>query len=290
MLLDVQNLVKVYDDKQVLDHLSFQVRDGEILGILGPNGAGKSTTFKIINGLAKQDSGEVYFNGDSRLTSARRYKTMVGVVLQEISLYGSLTVHQNLRFFGKMYSIGSDGLERRIDTILNEIGLYEKKHGRVDSLSGGMKRRINIAMALVHDPQLIIMDEPTVGVDPRSRSAIWGIITQLKGQGNSVIITSHYVNEIEHLSDRVLIMDWGRVIAEGTVNDLIHRFSTTQRYVIGFYGLSRDISDGLKAIQGVQDVALDADTATIVIGKDADVLERIIRLVMQNGLDVRDQL
>lgn len=287
VLLDVQNLVKVYDDRRILDHLSFQMYDSEILGVLGPNGAGKSTTFKIINGLVEQDSGKVLFNGQDVRKNGRGYKTNVGVVPQEISLYSSLTVQQNLRFFGKMYNVDNDELKKRIDRILDWVELAEKRHSRIDSLSGGMKRRINIAVALIHEPQLVIMDEPTVGIDPQSRSAIWEIIAQLKKSGKSVIITSHYVDEIERLSDRVLIMDWGKIIAEGTVNDLIHRFSSTQVYVIEFYTLSYDISDDLGAIPGVLDVTLREKTATIMIDEDANVLERIIRFITQNGLDIK---
>lgn len=217
-LLIVQDIVKNYSGRNVLNKLSFRLKKGEILGVLGPNGAGKTTLFRILMGLLQADEGQICLQNDLHPGSLE-YKRSLGVVPQDVSLYGNMTVEENLRFFGRLYGAGGRMLASRIDEILEEGNLQEKRKEPIRNLSGGMKRRANIAAALLHHPQLIIMDEPTVGIDSQNRSEIWDMIRKLKEKGKSVLLTSHYMEEMKALTDRVILINAGRVMAQGTADD-----------------------------------------------------------------------
>ena len=216
------NIVKTFGSLRAVDNLTLEVRDGEIFGLLGPNGAGKSTLINIAVGLLDPDKGTVRIgNGD--VHNSRESRSALGVAPQSLALYDELTAEENLAFFGKLYSLGGTTLRRRVDWALEFSGLGERRRDRVTTYSGGMKRRLNLAAALLHDPKVLLLDEPTVGVDPQSRNSIFDSIEKLHREGKTVVYTTHYMEEAQRLCDRVAIIDHGRVLALDTVEDLLKR-------------------------------------------------------------------
>lgn len=205
-MLETQKLVKRYDRKLAVSSISFTVRPGEIFGLLGPNGAGKSTTINIITGLIRKDEGKVIIDGldlDSNLTQC---KYCMGIVPQDLAVYNDLTAEQNIRFFGSLYGMKSAELTQSVQETLQFVGLTERRRDKVKTFSGGMKRRLNIACGLVHRPKLLILDEPTVGIDPQSRNHIMEAIMKLNAQGMTILYTTHYMEEAQQLCNR---MRWG---------------------------------------------------------------------------------
>lgn len=287
-LLNVECLTKSFGNKTVLDNLSFCVNEGEILGILGPNGAGKSTAFNIISGLLGADSGKVFFSDNDINMDRKKYKANIGVVPQEISLYEGMTILENLRFLGKLYGVRGKKLKERVEDLIADVKLTDRKHSEIGKLSGGMKRRINIAAAIVHSPKLVIMDEPTVGIDPQSRELVWDIIKELKERGMSIIITSHYVDEIERLSDRVLIINSGKVIADGTANDLIDKYCKSRIYTIEFYTMSNQIVKEMEAVPGVESIDINESTIRIITNRNLNIIEKLIKITTGNKAEIRN--
>lgn len=222
-MLDVQTVTKSFSKKEVVRGISFTVEKGEAFGLLGPNGAGKSTTISMICGLVPCDSGEVRIDGLSVSKHPMEAKKKVGIVPQDIALYPTMSARDNLIFWGSMYGLKRGEARRKAEEILQYVGLQERASDRIETFSGGMKRRINIGAALMHDPELLIMDEPTVGIDPQSRNHILEMIKSLNEKGMTVIYTSHYMEEVESLCKRIAIVDRGKLIAIGTKEDLCSR-------------------------------------------------------------------
>jgi ABC-2 type transport system ATP-binding protein len=220
-VLKVENLTKRFDELVAVDGVSFTVAPGETYGLLGPNGAGKTTTISMIAGLLEADSGTVLIEGDQMTPTAIATKDLTGLVPQELAIYPDLTGKENLQFFGRLYGLGSDELKVRVEEVLDVIGLAERRDDRAKEYSGGMQRRLNIGIGLLHRPTLLILDEPTVGVDPQSRNAILESIERLAGEGMAVLYTTHYMEEAERLCDRVAIIDDGKIQAEGTRRELV---------------------------------------------------------------------
>lgn len=219
-LIEIKGLSKQYDSLKAVDNVSFEVMDGEVFGLLGPNGAGKSTLIAMLTTLLKPDSGEIIINGFNLSTQQSEIKKILGLVPQEIALYPTLTARENLMFWGRMYGLKGTLLKERVDEALDIAGLMDRAKQRIDSYSGGMKRRINIAAALLHRPRILIMDEPTVGIDPQSRNHILETVLKLNRDGMTVIYTSHYMEEVEFLCSKVAIMDHGKIIAKGSKEEL----------------------------------------------------------------------
>lgn len=217
-VLQVRDLVRRFGDNVAVDGVSFQIAAGETYGLLGPNGAGKTTTITMIAGLLTPDAGSVLVAGEP-LTGDR--KSLIGLVPQDIALYPDLSARENLQFFGRLQNLRGERLTSRIAEVLEVVGLSDRAKDRIDTYSGGMKRRANIAVGLLHEPRLLILDEPTVGVDPQSRNSILEAVTELGGAGMAVLYTTHYMEEAERLCDRVGIIDSGRLVAEGTRDELI---------------------------------------------------------------------
>ncbi len=217
-VLQVDDVVRRFGKRTVVDQVSFTIQPGETYGLLGPNGAGKTTIISIVAGLLRADAGQVSLLGE-KLTSSRR--SLIGLVPQDIALYPDLTAIENLHFFGKLQNLNGAQLRRRIDVVLDVVGLRDRAKERIDTYSGGMKRRANIAAGLLHEPRLLILDEPTVGVDPQSRNSILESVAELGGSGMAVLYTTHYMEEAERLCDRVGIIDQGVLIAEGTRDELV---------------------------------------------------------------------
>lgn len=219
-MIEVQQLVKSYGDKVAINQINFTVKPGEIFGLLGPNGAGKSTTINCISGLISADQGSVTINGHNIANHPRQAKQSLGLVPQDLALYEDLSAHENLIFWGSAYGLDSSTLAKRIQQVLIDVGLESRQREPVKQFSGGMKRRLNFACALLHQPKALLLDEPTVGVDPQSREHLMQAIITLKERGTAVIYTSHYMEEVEKLCDHLAIVDQGQVIASGTIDDL----------------------------------------------------------------------
>ncbi|MEC1666539.1 ABC transporter ATP-binding protein [Bacillus mojavensis] len=222
-MLQAENIKKAYEKKTIVKGISFSLKKGESFGLLGPNGAGKSTTISMISGLVPLDGGEITVGGYVIGKDTNKAKQKIGIVPQEIALYPTLTAQENLVFWGKMYGLTHGEAKKRSAEVFEYVGLTERAKEKIETFSGGMKRRINIGAALMHKPELLIMDEPTVGIDPQSRNHILETVKQLNETGMTVIYTSHYMEEVEYLCDRIGIIDQGEMIAIGTKNDLCSR-------------------------------------------------------------------
>lgn len=219
-MINVSNLKKRLGNVQALKGISFNIRKGEFYGLLGPNGAGKTTTISILSTILPPDEGEVTIDGHNVQREPNKCKQLIGVVPQEISLYNQLSAWDNLMFWGSLYHVGSHELKRKAEETLKLFGLHDRRNDKVSDYSGGMKRRINIASALLHSPQVLFMDEPTVGIDPQSRNLIFEVIDKLHREGMTVIYTTHYMEEAERFCDRIGIIDNGEIIAQGTLDEL----------------------------------------------------------------------
>ena len=219
--ISIKNLVKRYEDVTAVDDLSFSVEAGEVFGLLGPNGAGKSTTINILSGLLEPTSGSATVMGFDVQKEPGKVKERIGVCPQEPAFFPYLTGKENIELMGNLQDMPKEKLRERTDWLLDQVGLGEASSRRAGKYSGGMVRRTSLAMALVHDPEVAFLDEPTVGLDPQSRRATWGLIEDLKGRGRTVILTTHYIEEAEALSDRVGIIDYGRLIALDTPQALM---------------------------------------------------------------------
>ena len=219
-MLTLTNVKKTFGSTIAVDGLSLQVKKGEVFGFLGPNGAGKTTTISMAVGLLAPDSGTIELDGlGSPLVPENR--KVLGVAPQALALYDALTAQENLEFFGRIYGLQGARLKERVDQVLEMVSLSDRRHDRVQTYSGGMKRRLNLAVALVNQPKLVLLDEPTAGVDPQSRNNILEFVRTLKQQGTTVIYTTHYMDEAQRLCDRVAIIDKGKLLAIGTVEELI---------------------------------------------------------------------
>jgi len=261
-MVKVKNLSKIYGDPSAgsgrgvvaVDGASFEIQQGEIFGLLGPNGAGKSTTINVLCTYTEPTAGEVSVAGHSVTAEPEAVKRAVGVVPQDIALYPDLNAVENLRFFGRMYDVPKAGLEERIGELLELVGLTEHARRRVEHYSGGMKRRLNLAVGLLSEPRFLMLDEPTVGVDPQSRNAIFENIQALNRQGLTVLYTTHYMEEAELLCHRVAIMDEGRIIALDTPQNLINTLGTGLIHV-GVKDLDEEMLARLRALSQVKAVA-----------------------------------
>jgi ABC-2 type transport system ATP-binding protein len=222
-VLEVKQLRKTFGALVAVDDVSFTLKGGQLVGLLGPNGAGKTTTVSMMAGLTTPDGGEVLVGGERLVGDLHPAKRRIGVVPQELALYDELSARDNLRFCGGLYGLAGAGLETAMSSALTLVGLGDRVRDRVKTFSGGMKRRLNLAASLLHDPEILLLDEPTVGVDPQSRNAIFDNIEELKRRGKALLYTTHYMEEAERLADRIVVMDHGKVIADDTLAGLQSR-------------------------------------------------------------------
>jgi len=282
-LLKVDSLYKSFGSTKAVDGISFEVKRGEVFGLLGPNGAGKSTTISMVSTLIPPTKGEVLFEGMNIFTEPDSLRRNLGVVPQDIALYPTLTGYENLTFWGNMYGLRGSGLKKRIGEVAEVIGLNGRMKDRVDKYSGGMKRRLNIGAALLHKPELLIMDEPTVGIDPQSRNHILDTVLELNGQGMTIIYTSHYMEEAEYLCSRICIMDQGKIIASGTQEELVELIKGETQVSLKLDRIDRDILERLRSINGVAKAELLQDEIA-VSGENVDIiLSDIIAKVTEHG-------
>jgi ABC-2 type transport system ATP-binding protein len=219
-MITVRSVSKYFKNIKALEKVSFNIEKGEIFGILGPNGAGKSTIVNILNTLVKPDEGDVIIDGVNIKNDGETIKLIMGVVPQEIALYEELSAYENLMFWGGLYDITKQELKKNVNKTLEIVDLVSRKDDRIKTFSGGMKRRINIACSLLHNPKILVLDEPTVGVDPQNRNHIFEVIERLNYEGMTIIYTTHYMEEAERFCDKISIIDVGRIIAQGTLKEL----------------------------------------------------------------------
>lgn len=221
--LVMDNVVKRFEDVVAVNHVSLQVPKGELFGLLGPNGAGKTTTVNILCGLLKPTSGSAFVGGFDVRKEGAKVKELIGVCPQETAVYPYLTGVENVELFGDLYALDKDTFKARRDMLFEKLGLVQDAKRKVEKYSGGMKRRLSIVLALIHNPQIIFLDEPTIGMDPQSRRAVWNFMGELKKEGETIFLTTHYMEEAEALCDRVGIIDYGKLIALDTPENLISK-------------------------------------------------------------------
>lgn len=288
-LIEVESLRKQYDPPRgtvAVDGISFHVDEGEIYSLIGPNGAGKTTTISMLCCLVRPTSGDARVGGYSVTRQPAQVKRLIGVVPQDIALYPDLTARENLLFWGRMYGLRGAELKRRVDEILELIGLTDRQKERLEKYSGGMKRRVNIGVALLHRPPVLFLDEPTVGIDPQSRRAILDAILEFRKQGMTVLYTTHYIAEAEELSDRVGIMDHGKMIAEGTYRDLVTMVDQETRIEIGIDRNMQILLPVWATIPGVRAVFQENGQAVVLVREAARTLPTLLETAMQHGARV----
>lgn len=281
-MIEVSQISKSFGSFVAVDDISFIAKSGEVFGLLGPNGAGKSTTINCISGLVSASNGKININGFNINTDAKKAKESLGLVPQELALYDDLSAHENLVFWGSAYGLGGDVLKNRIQEVLQDVGLETRQKEPVKQFSGGMKRRLNFACAILHKPAALLLDEPTVGVDPQSREHLLQATLKLKEAGTAVIYTTHYMEEAERLCDHLLIMDKGKVIAAGTVDEL--RQQVGERDLITLLGEYSE-SNNPNALEdiGAEVLELSTDEIRLLIPEASKCLTRVLEVANSFG-------
>ena len=283
MIAKMDSVVKRYGDTLALDHLNLEVTEGEILGLLGPNGAGKTTAIKTLCGLIDADSGETTVFGQRQSVKNLKPRRQMGLVTQEITVFTELSAAENLRYFGGLYGLRGAELTANVKEMLEFVGLSDRAKQRPGKFSGGMQRRLNIACALVHKPKFVIMDEPTVGIDPQSRNHILESVKKIAENGTTVLYTSHYMEEVQAICDKISIMDAGRVITEGTLDELVGRIQHEHKVHLSAIMPSEALEADLKAIAGVKHVAVNGKDYIITSASDSGNVGRIMEIAQRHG-------
>jgi ABC-2 type transport system ATP-binding protein len=285
-VLGASGLVRRFGERVAVDDVGFCIAEGQTYGLLGPNGAGKTTTISMVCGLLAPDAGEVRVKGDRMATDRCPAKAHLGLVPQEVALYPDLTGRENLELFGRLQGMSRERLRSRVGEVLELIGLTDRADERVERYSGGMQRRANIGAALLHEPELLILDEPTVGVDPQSRNAILTGIAELQSSGMAVLYTTHYMEEAERLCDRIGIMDEGRLVAEGTTAELVALVGEHPVVRLGTEGDAAALSERLAVAEGVLSATVSDRGLDVVVDTSATALGRLLAEVESGGVRV----
>ncbi|MGG0276805.1 ATP-binding cassette domain-containing protein [Bacillus rhizoplanae] len=285
--LEIKNLTKKFGDFIAVDNMSLSITQGEIFGFLGSNGAGKSTTINMIAGLLRSNEGEINILGKNSKKHSRFAKMNIGIVPQDIAIYEELTAYENVKFFAGLYGLRGTELKERVEEALHFVGLSDKHKSYPKNFSGGMKRRLNIACALAHRPKLIIMDEPTVGIDPQSRNYILQSVRKLNEMGSTIIYTSHYMEEVEEICTKIAIVDHGKIIAEGTKEQLKAIITDTKDIWIEVKAIENMNVDQLKEISGVKAVQIEENVIKVNSDTGVNNLNKIIQYFISHDIEIR---
>jgi ABC-2 type transport system ATP-binding protein len=280
-ILNADSLVKSFGDLVAVDGVSFSIGEGETFGLLGPNGAGKTTSISMVAGLLERDGGTVEVAGSRISPRSTEGKAAIGLVPQDLAIYPDLTARENLRFFARLYGLDSGAMTARVDEVLEVIGLSDRADDLTKEFSGGMKRRLNIGIGLLHTPRLLILDEPTVGVDPQSRNAILESVEHLSAEGMAVLYTTHYMEEAERLCDRVAIIDEGRIKAEGTRRELVSLVGQKDR--VSITGDMSGCERAVEGVNGVSEVSATERTLDILVDDAGSLLPELLARVTGAG-------
>jgi ABC-2 type transport system ATP-binding protein len=280
-LIEISALTKKYPDADspAVDGVDLTIARGRVFGLLGPNGAGKTTLMSMICGLLAPDRGSIRFDGIDLARKGGVHHRRIGLVPQDLALYPTLTARENLAFFGGVQGLGGDELRRRIDSCLEAAGLEALADRRVETFSGGLKRRLNLVVALIHEPELLILDEPTVGIDPQSRRFIHDKLKALNAAGLTILYTSHYMEEVEQLCDELAIIDHGRIIARGTLEQILGRLRGGVIQIRVATPLPAGLSEQLRALPGLRDVRLDGSLITLLSETPQETLAQVLALL-----------
>lgn len=284
----VDNITKRFNDKLILDNISFHVKSGDIFGLIGPNGAGKSTLINIMSGIIKPNSGDIKLGGHSILNNVVEAKNMIGLVPQELALMDVFSAYDNLMYFGAYYGLSGKLLKDRINMALSVTGLTERKKDKVKKFSGGMKRRLNLAAAIMHKPRILIMDEPTVGVDPQSRNCIFEFIRKInKEDGTTIIYTSHYMEEVEALCNNIFILDLGNEVAYGSKSEIKAMASVHGTIRLKIDDFNDQLLLRLKEISGIKDILFENEEIKIFIDESNFKIEDLLMLFSKENKKIK---
>ncbi|MFT8741498.1 MAG: ABC transporter ATP-binding protein [Liquorilactobacillus satsumensis] len=287
-IVELKELTKKFPDGKIaVDNLSLTVEKGDIIGFLGPNGAGKSTTINMMMDLIGITSGTITLFGESARHKSNRIRSKIGMIPQEIAIYEDLTAFENVAFFGGLYGLRGKMLKAASLRALRYVALEKNAKEKAENFSGGMKRRLNIACALVHEPELIIMDEPTVGIDPQSRNFILGVIETLNKKGITIIYSTHYMEEVERISNKIAIIDHGKLIACGSEAELINLVTNTQNFSIEVLYPEKVELQKLRALNGVQQVQLEGQMLHIIANAEKNPLDDVLKILIAAEVAVK---
>ncbi|GAA0182501.1 ABC transporter ATP-binding protein [Clostridium sediminicola] len=289
-MIKIENLIKRYGSDIAVDNVSLSINKGEVFGLLGPNGAGKSTTIRIMMGLLKANSGIVKINDKAISKNSLDIKRILGYVPQELAIYENMSAKENVEFFGRLYGLRGKELKNRVNETLHFTGLSEKEKVKVKKFSGGMKRRLNIACAIVHNPSIVIMDEPTVGIDPQSRNHILESVKELNKRGATIIYTSHYMEEVESICTRVGIMDFGKLIALGTKQELKLLLNDKEKINIDTDGINSEVIDEIKNLRGVSSLDVKSNSLEIISKNAQQILQDVLFILSTEDIKVKNIL
>ena len=282
MIVEIKDVIKRYGDRIAVDNMNMTVKEGEIIGLLGPNGAGKTSLINCIIGISEINSGEIRIFDQVMSQNNYYIKKNIGVIPQNLAIYNEFKAFENVEYFGRLYGLKGKELKEAVKQALEFTGLWERKNDYPKSFSGGMQRRLNIACSIVHKPRLIIMDEPTVGIDPQSRNHILTSVKKLNEMGSTVIYTSHYMEEIEALCSRVVIMDNGRLIAQGTLEQLKEYVQDEQVIDIVLNNYSYSITEAIKSVHGIKDCIVQDNKMKVILERSSSIA-RVIACIVENG-------
>ena len=288
-MVEIKDLTKRFNDKLVTDHLSIRIEEGEVFGLLGPNGAGKSTLMNQLVGLIKSDKGEICVGGYNMAKEPMKAKVLLGLVPQEIALFGGLNAYDNLEYFGSLYGLRGKVLKEKIQEALELVGLADQGRKLVKHYSGGMKRRLNIAAATLHNPKVLIMDEPTVGIDPQSRNYIFEMIKMLNRKYKTTIIyTSHYMEEIELLCNKICIIDQGKQIAYGTKDEIKHMVGRDKVIILSVADDVEKVLFNLKQLEGVRKAVCEGNGKIKLVVRDSFVLNDLLTELVKSKVTIKN--
>jgi ABC-2 type transport system ATP-binding protein len=285
-VLECVDLHKRFGEIEAVRGVGFRIGEGETYGLLGPNGAGKTTTISMVCGLLEPDLGQVVVAGRRLTTKSVDEKAAIGLVPQELAIYPDLTARENLRFFARLYGLPSEVAHARIDEVLAVIGLADRADEPTSNFSGGMKRRLNIGIGLLHRPQLLILDEPTVGVDPQSRNAILESVEQLSNQGMAVLYTTHYMEEAERLCDRIGIVDLGELKAEGTRSELVSLVGAHDRVAIEGVGNVESAAEACRSLAQVRAASVEDGSIQLIVDRARNLLPELLAAASDSGMSI----